>query len=270
MKNTQVFIIFFAMSLAVSCQPNSKGGGGDSKTDGEPASPALSFEQQTFSRQSAGCEQDSSYCAEVRATYPLATAGPEPAIQNINDTIHAYLKLSLAVFASSTEDIPESLDAIADNFLREYEAAMAEDDGFESAWEVEVQGEVLFQSKQYVSVQLNTFSYAGGAHPNSFTYLINFDARTGAVLLLPDLVRDTTRLKELAESAFREARELGPDESLSDAGYFWEGPFTWPENYALTSEGLYFVYNPYEVASYAAGPTEFIISREKLSGLLKE
>ncbi|MCB0563583.1 MAG: DUF3298 and DUF4163 domain-containing protein [Phaeodactylibacter sp.] len=270
MKYTQLFTFFFSMILVLGCQSGGKSASTDSETNDEPAGQALAFEQQQFHRQSAGCDQDSSHCAEVEASYPRATAGPEQAIQKINDTIHSYLKLSLAVFAPSTEDIPESLDVIADTFMSEYEAAMSEEDGFETSWGVDVQGEVLFQSERCVSVQLSTFSYIGGAHPNSFVYLINFDPQTGAVLKLPDLVRDTTGLKELAEIAFRETRELSADESLADAGFFWGSPFTWPENYALTSEGLYFVYNPYEVAAYVAGPTEFTISREKLSGLVKE
>ena len=270
MKNTQLVTFFFSMILAVGCQSGGNSSNSDPETNTEPAGPALAFGQQHFFRQSAGCDQDSSHCAEVEANYPLANAGPEQAIQKINDTIHAYLKLSLAVFAPSTEDIPESLDAIADNFMSEYEAAMSEEEGFETSWGVDVQGEVLFQSERYASVQLSTFSYTGGAHPNSFAYLINFDAHSGAVLKLPDLVRDTAGLKELAEIAFRETRELSADESLADAGFFWGSPFTWPENFALTSEGLYFLYNPYEVAAYVVGPTEFTITRDKLSGLLRE
>ena len=78
------------------------------------------------------------------------------------------------------------------------------------------------------------------------------------------------RLRELAEVHFREARELGVDESLSDAGFFWGESFALPENYALTEEGLYFYYNPYEIAAYVVGPTSFTISREQMAGLLAE
>ena len=269
MKNYWFFLFLSGMLFATGCKPSGQGAGVQSKTPG-PADAALTFEQREFNRQSPGCEQDSNQCARVSAVYPLAVAGPEEAARRINDTIGMYLRISLAVFAPAPEDIPESLDSIADNFLKEYETVMAEEDGLGQAWSVELDGQVLYQSENLVSVELNTYSYAGGAHPNSFVYLINFDAVTGKALHLNDIVRDTARLRELAEVHFREARELGVDESLSDAGFFWGESFALPENYALTEEGLYFYYNPYEIAAYVVGPTSFTISREQMAGLLAE
>lgn len=269
MSTNQLLLFILGASLLSACRPGNKGNNDTTKEDGREL-PALVFEQQTFSRQSASCEQDSNRCARVEAVYPLAVAGPEDAVRRINDTLNAYLRISTAVFAPSVEEIPQTLDAIAGDFLDEYEAVMSEESEYVTSWAVEVEGEILYQSEKMASAQLSTFSYAGGAHPNSFVFLINFDVESGEVLRLPDIIRDTAALRELAEPAFREARELGPDESLSDAGFFWGGPFALPENFAMTEEGLYFFYNPYEVAAYAAGPTEFIISREQLAGLMGE
>lgn len=270
MHHNHLMFFFFVLILAIGCRPNGQGGGGTEEGEEQPA-PTLAFEQREFSRQSPSCEQDSNYCALIKADYPLAVAGPEEVVKRVNDTLQSYLKVSLAVFASSPEDTQkQSIEEIADNFLKEFETANSEEGGGENNWQVEVSGEPLFQSKEVVSVQLTTDAYVGGAHPNSFVYLINFNTRTGEVLLLPDLVSDTARLLELAEVAFREARELGPDESLSEAGFFWGDAFALPENYAITEEGLYFFYNPYEVAAYVFGPTEFTIERDKLSGILKE
>lgn len=269
MNNNRIIFFLLALAFAVGCRPGNKGNQETETQDGQEETPALAFEQQSFSRQSASCEQDSSHCAQVEADYPLAVAGPEEAVRRINDTLNAYLRVSLAVFSPTPEDIPASLDEVASDFLEEYEAIRAEEEDMAGSWGVDLDGEVLYQSDALASIRFSTFSYAGGAHPNSFDYLINFDARTGEVLRLADLVSDTARLKELAEVAFREARELGPDESLSEAGFFWDGPFALPENYAMTEDGLYLLYNPYEVAAYVMGPTEFSISREQLAGLLK-
>lgn len=264
-----LLLFLLSLSLFSACRTGNKDQQ-DAAGQEERDSTALVFEQQTFSRQLANCEQDSNRCARVEAVYPLAVAGPEQAVRRINDTLDAYLKISMAVFAPSPEEIPETLDAIADGFLEEYEVVTAEGGEEVSSWVVDVNGEVLYQSERSVSVQLSTFSYAGGAHPNSFVFLVNFDAESGEVLHLPDLVQDTAALREMAELAFREARGLGPEESLSDAGFFWGGPFALPENFALTEDGLYLVYNPYEAAAYANGPTDFTISREKLGEVLRE
>ena len=95
-----------------------------------------------------------------------------------------------------------------------------------------------------------------------------FDPSTGRQLTLAEIVPDTNQVKLIAEEAFRQARELTPGESLSEAGFFWGEPFQLPENWALTADGLYFFYNPYEVAAYAMGITEFTIPRAKLPGML--
>ncbi|MCO6476290.1 MAG: DUF3298 domain-containing protein [Phaeodactylibacter sp.] len=268
MKYNRLFIFAVVLAIASACRPAGNGSGDSEAGNGQRA-PALAFEQQRFSRQSSACAQDSNYCARVEAVYPLASSGPEEVVQRVNDSLLAYLRVSLAVFAPSPEEIPESLDAIAENFLQEYEMMMAEDELSATPWVVEVEGQALYQSEKHAAIQLSTYSYAGGAHPNAFVYLLNFDARTGELLQLPEIVSDTARLREMAEAAFREARGLGPDESLADEGFFWGEGFTLPENFALTEDGLYFFYNPYEVAAYAVGPTDFTISREELSGLLK-
>ncbi len=268
MDYNRLFIFLVMLALASACRPAGNGGS-NSEADSGQSDSTLAFQQQRFSRQSPACEQDSNYCARVEAVYPLASSGPELAVERVNDSLLAYLRVSLAVFAPSPEDIPESLDAIADNFLEEYEVMMSEEELSATQWVVEVDGEVLYQSENLAAIQLSTYSYAGGAHPNSFVYLLNFDTHTGELLQLPEIVSDTARLREMAEVAFREARGLGPDESLADEGFFWGGAFALPENFALTEEGLFFFYNPYEAAAYAVGPTDFTISREELSGLLK-
>ena len=229
---------------------------------------SLAFEGQEFLRQSPSCATDSNRCATILAKYPLAIAGPENVIKRINDTIDVYVRLSLAVFALSPEEMPETLDEIARQFLEEYEAVTTEEVDFVTPWSAELDGKVIYQSPEVVSIQLATYSFAGGAHPNYFTFLFTFDAATGQKLTLKDMVRDTAQLKVLAAAAFREARGLAPDENLSEAGFFWGEDFQLPEYVALTDEGLYCYYNPYEVAAYVMGNTEFTIPWDQLEGLL--
>ena len=41
------------------------------------------------------------------------------------------------------------------------------------------------------------------------------------------------------------------------------------DNFALTKDGLKFVYNPYEIAPYAMGQQEIVIPYSELKSLLK-
>ncbi|MFN7119027.1 MAG: DUF3298 and DUF4163 domain-containing protein, partial [Saprospiraceae bacterium] len=205
-------------------------------------------------------------CAKVEVTYPEAVAGEPAVMRAVNDSILYYIKMSLAL----GEGFPESIQEGLDGFIQSYETFIAEDSVFITPWEIQTNAKVIYQSAKYISIEISNYSYTGGAHPNGYLNLLTFDGGTGRKLQLTDLVSDTTRLKELAEVKFREARELAQSANLNEEGFFWDGPFAFPANIAATNEGLYFVYNPYEAAAYAAGPTEFTITYEELKGILKE
>lgn len=240
----------------------------NNETQGESA--PLVFQQQSFSKSSEGCATDAERCAKVTAEYPMAMPGKgqEQAAKRFNDTLLSYVEQSLAFFVIDDEDGRPGLEGIAEAFLTEYEAAMSENPGMAQAWESELTGEVLYNSPGRVSIALSHYAYAGGAHPNSFVTLLMFDAESGQKLELDDVVTDMAALERLAEQAFRNAQELGPNDNLEEAGFFWGEGFSLPANAALTEEGLYCFYNSYEAAPYAMGPTEFTLTYEQLDGLL--
>lgn len=237
-------------------------------TPQEEAQIALRFEERTLNKQSSTCGgADSMRCATASVTYPLAIAGVPEVLKAVNDSILQAVKMTL-VFGENT---PKTIEEAVDTFIKNYEDFLKMDDvGLVTPWEAETTGKVLYQSPKYVSIEIGNYSYLGGAHPNSYVNLLTFNAKTGKKLTITDLIADTTQLKKLAEAKFRVARELTPEANLTEAGYFWEGPFMLPANIAMTQQGLYFVYNPYEAAAYALGPTEFTISMEELKGILKE
>ncbi|KAA3638580.1 MAG: DUF3298 domain-containing protein, partial [Bacteroidetes bacterium] len=41
-------------------------------------------------------------------------------------------------------------------------------------------------------------------------------------------------------------------------------------NFALTEEGLYFFYNPYEVGAYVLGPTSFTIPYGEIESIMEK
>lgn len=227
------------------------------------------FEERTFNKQSSTCATDSMRCATVEITYPEAVAGAPDAVKAINDTVQFYVLQTLM----AEEGTPVSIEAGVDEFITSYEAFIQDseqDSTFITPWEIQTNAKVMYQSDKYITIDISNYSYAGGAHPNSYETLLVFDPKTGQKLTVTDLVSDTARLKTMAEAKFREARELSPNANLTEEGYFWDGPFALPANIGVTDKGLYFVYNPYEAAAYALGSTDFTISYEALKGILKE
>ncbi|MCU0349186.1 MAG: DUF3298 and DUF4163 domain-containing protein, partial [Saprospiraceae bacterium] len=160
----------------------------------------------------------------------------------------------------------------AASFLKEWQSAKAEmpDNQTDASWEVSVTGEVGLHTPKLAAITLGSYSYAGGAHPNSFISVLNIDLKTGKSLTWQDLLTDQKAVEALAEKAFKKARELPQDANLTDEGFFWGGEFELPMNFELQEEGIYCWYNPFEAAAYALGPTDFLLSYEELGKLVRK
>ncbi len=98
---------------------------------------------------------------------------------------------------------------------------------------------------------------------------MNFNLKDGKPLEWKDLFTDIEQLKALVEMKFREVRNLPEGSNLNELGFFWDDPFELPQNFELQAEGILFWYNPYEIASYAEGPTDFTLSHEQLKEIFK-
>ena len=257
-------VLLTCLLLACACSQNNQ----QEAERAEISTAPLSFEAQNFKKQSPNCKSDTVSCATVQASYLLAVGGPDSVRQKINDTLMHYLKASLAIYAVEDEEFRIPLDQVAQRFIADYESLRKDNPSYDIPWEVETETRVLYQSSKLASVQYATYSYAGGAHPNSFSTLLILDKLTGAKLGLSDFINDIARLEKVAERHFRNVHGLSAKQSLDDAGFFWGEAFALPGNFALIDSGLYCFYNNYEVAPYVAGTTEFTIPFSELEGIL--
>lgn len=261
-----LFLLIFSLLAATACKRDNND---PYPEEYRQEAASLRFEEQEFYRVSSNCTEDTTYCARISASYPMLVSGPADVVQAINDTILHHVKASIAVFAVEPAELAVSLDSIASQYIREFELLLAESPDYPSAWEIQVDGEVLHQTPKVVSISLNSYSYTGGAHPNSAVDLLNFEVRGGKKLTIDDVFTDQQKLKDIVEQKFRQVREIPAGESMSNAGYFWGEPFSLPQNFALRKDGVYFFYNPYEVAAYAAGPTDFTIPYDTIAAFMK-
>ena len=179
----------------------------------------LSFRPQTISKQSASCATDSMKCARIKIDYLLAENAPSEVLKNINDSLQYHFAATLYTMEENTST---NLNQLADEFIKEYDVFLDEmgKDGFVTPWEIETESEVIFQDDKKASIVIGTYAYTGGAHPNHYTRIANFDVKTGQTLQIEDLVSQPSALKKIAEKAFRTAREIPEGESLTDAGFF--------------------------------------------------
>lgn len=118
------------------------------------------------------------------------------------------------------------------------------------------------------SISMDEYIYLGGAHDSSYLSGITFDTQTGKELLLEDLgdIKEDIRaylseyIKEHPSDLYNEAECAEVINTLLDtqAGWYLDGL------------GLIFVFNEYEINSYAAGRTLVRIPYHQMPGFKEE
>ncbi|PIR20843.1 MAG: hypothetical protein COV45_04610 [Deltaproteobacteria bacterium CG11_big_fil_rev_8_21_14_0_20_47_16] len=112
-------------------------------------------------------------------------------------------------------------------------------------------------------------NFIGNAHPSEVLNPIMYNLETGKVIALADLFKPGSHyLKRLSKICTERLNE-----SFAGSGFtlFEDGLKPTTENYAnflVRPEGLYFVFNPYQVAPYVAGIQEVVIPYPFLQDIL--
>ncbi|TYR31209.1 DUF3298 and DUF4163 domain-containing protein [Sphingobacterium phlebotomi] len=130
--------------------------------------------------------------------------------------------------------------------------------------------EVVFNVPGFLTLKNAISEYTGGAHGMEIEIWSNYDTQNKRKLSLTDLFQDTLALRQIVESHFRKQEQLSDTSSYGSAYFFDEGTFTLADNFGLTQAGLLFHYNPYEIKSYADGPTTLLIPYSALADTMTE
>ncbi len=130
---------------------------------------------------------------------------------------------------------------------------------------------VIRQDSSLISLQLDKYSYTGGAHGSSFTGFLNWDTKHQKKLALKDVLISgyPERLTRVADTIFRKQENLSDTSSLANDYFFKDAKFALNNNVLMSPVGLRFIYNQYEIKPYAAGQTDLLIPYSKIRSLVK-
>lgn len=178
---------------------------------------------------------------EKTDTYIIDAKYPQFGIPAIDAEIKERIGLSIDAFK---KDAQEAGPPPADAFPYEFQSA------FES----------VYVGEDVISAKIVASSYLGGAHPLAIVNALNFNRQSGRSLTLNDaLAMVGLTLEDVAAEAKRQLGEkLGAD-LISP-----EGADSLPENYStffVSGDKVTFVFQPYQVAPYAAGAQEVSFTR---------
>ena len=183
----------------------------------------------------------------------------------INTTIEQYI-IDVILFSDDFESVTNREEAVA-LFEKSYRAFKTDFEESELIWEVSIDGEVIY-NEAIISIAVTSYVNTGGAHGNAYVRFFNFDAVTGSRLDSDALFSDTVGFKSIAERAFQEQIQEPVDGVYPN--YFFGEDFRLPENIGFSYDGLILFYNPYEIASYADGTTEVLITYDEAESYLLE
>ena len=200
---------------------------------------------------------------EYTILFSLSVQTPQLNLQN-----KALEEKILGDLLDRTDPVLEDADQYLEQAQQDYPATM-----FWSKYFIDFSYVPTRLDQRVMSLLIKTSSYCGGSHPSLYSNAVTYDLTTGDVLSLEDILTpectSETLLKLVSENLSLRAEELYEDyqEALND--HFSE-PLSSISNWYLCDEGLYFHFNPYELAPYSIGPVTARFPYDTLNGILLE
>ncbi|MDB4291946.1 DUF3298 and DUF4163 domain-containing protein [Maribacter sp.] len=219
-------------------------------------------------------EQDSLSDGKECLDCPKVTIAIPKALENakIAKTINTALEeeiISLLLFDDELT-VNNMSDAIV-SFNKGYQEMKTLFEDESPGWEAKINGEVIYEDASLLTVELSSYIFTGGAHGYTSKRFLNFDKNKGTELENWELFNSTAKFEAFAETKFREQEAIPENASINHTGLMFEkDSFYLPENIGFTKDGLKLLYNPYEVASFADGPIELVLSHTDINKYLSK
>ncbi|RHM55828.1 DUF3298 and DUF4163 domain-containing protein [Mitsuokella sp. AF33-22] len=147
-------------------------------------------------------------------------------------------------------DAQEAINSDIYTYIADFRAAYERGDFIDGSFSYEVK----YEDEQVVSIVICEYKWTGGAHGMPNYIGLNYDKATGEKLPLSYFVRLTPadRVQVLGFPVYNARDEVIPDKDLSQ--YRWDNAIS--TNYYMLGNGdLALIYQPYDLAPYAAGVT---------------
>lgn len=121
-------------------------------------------------------------------------------------------------------------------------------------WYMSVEGTVTRMDDAVISLLFTYSEYSGGNHPIENTFSVNYNAKTGEVLKLSDILRkecpEYALVAQINRALAPSASELFDDYEAIVGNRFLEGR---ADNWYFSEKGLCFHFPPYDIGPYASG-----------------
>lgn len=216
------------------------------------AGPQLSWHEMKIERDDA--------FVKVDLSYPLAEGG------RLADSINA--KIAGLLKADICSDCPEDCACTPEQSVDSMMARKKSDPAMDRIpYEFNSSGSIYLR-RGISSVDLETYSFTGGAHGQTVGYICNFDNSTGAELSVGEMFTDTVRLSQMNREAFKaylKAKDIPDVESYL---FVDVDELSLPQNIGFDEQGVVMLYNQYEIAAYVFGQSRYVLPYTSVDSIL--
>lgn len=195
-------------------------------------------------------------CPNLSLNYVVLNS-PEKLAYVANTELNNAIIKRLTFKGQNATSIREGIEIYLANSQNAYPEAAT----FSDAHELQMDIEIGYSSNDILSLQCNSYEFAGGAHKTESIHFWNYNPKTAQRLKNNALFKDIEAFSAFAKAQF--IKIYGPLKS-----FWFKNGFTLPENIGFNKEGLILFYNVYEIAHYTDGAFQLILSWEEVKDYL--
>ncbi|MDN3722960.1 DUF4163 domain-containing protein [Aequorivita sp. SDUM287046] len=211
---------------------------------------------------------ENSNCPEITINYVEVFGDPEIS-EKINGKIKNFIFTSL-LMGEDTIPTAKTIQEAATGFVKNYKEDKAQFPDMAGEYFAEISVTEIYRSEEHICFEIRQYLYTGGAHGYGTTSFKNIDPKTGEEIPFQKLFKDKKEFATFAEKKFRHEQKIAQEQSINGTGFWFENDkFYLPESVGFTQDSIIFVYNQYDIASYADGPIELKIAVEEAKPFLR-
>ncbi|MBQ5453304.1 MAG: DUF3298 domain-containing protein [Bacteroidales bacterium] len=264
MKKISIFLVLTAV-LLFSCNRSKKA---------DKLSDTLVFDCAEFDTVAYLSDQEPSAKCEIKIRLFYAK-GPNAHL--INDSVlNSGILPEEELKRGAKKTIPRAVEIFARNYIKAYKKNFKQAKKDDPEFMVSEQEFTLSSSYGYgkdsiINYQADSYSYSGGAHGMTFSVALNFDAKTGRLLTIKDLLKSGSEdalCEKITANIAKQYNVSGLD-GLKDNGIFdMFDPYI-PDNYVFGKDTLTFIYEADEIGPHSYGQIKAKFAYKDISDLLK-
>ena len=203
---------------------------------------------------------------EISIEVPVAKKVPVVA-DSINKKIFSVMKE--IVYVGEKPFVATDYLELTTDFIKYYKE-IKKNNKDELGWIAQANGTVSYESENILNIELNHYTFTGGAHGYGGKRSLIFDVTTGKSISNKNLFLNEKNFKIFAETKFRSKYKISSKAVINSTSFMFENEiFQLPQTYFYTKKGFLLYYNVYEIASYGQGNFEVLIPYKQMKPYLK-